>query len=717
MGQKIFYQWKDDDLTWDLSRQRLGILEPGLYRGFDADLSQNDMNLRLRHNVTGATEIDQALATSAPFGVVVTTQGAVVRDDTNPIILPINTTGAQGRIDTVYLEHYYVTTPGGIAASYGVIQGTPAANPVAPALTNPATQIVLGYLYLPPLCTDLYGGLAEWTRPEVPAFANDPSILFTHKIQTSKKHKTFNSLSFEAFKDAAWVNVVGNSKNVDFGGQDSNIFRLPNFQANRTTIVDFINPGTGSVGKPIFCFTQQGVTIGDNANILCIGGREINAGQGFFVMGITGVTGVAFGKKWLVFQAGEALRGSYNKFGALQALAGLSGMIINGGNEDLDPQQLANFLQIDNISSGVSTLSYIKSQRDTDGNTPANGESGTRLVLQFTAPATIIHNRTSAPAPPTAEYKPVYTPNSQNVTVRANGFVEVIEYDTHWMVIGVMDDWRNLWDLYASRKQMVQADYDVINGFLNISGTARHYDFEAPKQGTVNDIKVMGQPAPDGLEITLRCTSFFGASGLLYGVWNFSAGTNFGDYDPAHPTIPNPNLIFFTGMIWKFVRMNGKWLMTSALSYQFAIDRSLQDQVTVLANTKADKSIDTWHRVADAGEPGWGPGWGFVTGGGVHFKRNDVGMVSVFGRASYAGVGGAIVFAIPAAYRRSAASIAGGTPMIQVLGFAYFENTGSTDTNYHLQVNHTTGEVSVVHPGTLGGPPAGNYWFSATWQL
>jgi hypothetical protein len=152
MSQRRFWNYKDDDLTWDLNRWRLGMDKEGLYVGFDAVLGAT-MNLTLNHAATGHAGIAQNLAVEPKAGMVVSTQGAVVRDDT-VLSFPINPTGAgEYRVDVVYMEHEYVPTIGGTFATYGVVQGTASIGIFGitlPALPSPKKQVIIGYLILPP---------------------------------------------------------------------------------------------------------------------------------------------------------------------------------------------------------------------------------------------------------------------------------------------------------------------------------------------------------------------------------------------------------------------------------------------------------------------------------------------------------------------------------------------------------------------------------------
>lgn len=171
MTARVFWSWQDDDDTFDLSRRENGIIPPGLYRGYDPNFSV--MDLTLDHAVTGFQDTQEDQTLSAKFGVVKTPQGSVIQDPDSHL-LPISVGDAtHPRIDTIYLEHIYVETVGGTQPSFAVVEGTPAATPVAPSVPSPEIQVKLGELYVPANCTDLGTTTGVvYTRAKLPTYAN-----------------------------------------------------------------------------------------------------------------------------------------------------------------------------------------------------------------------------------------------------------------------------------------------------------------------------------------------------------------------------------------------------------------------------------------------------------------------------------------------------------------------------------------------------------------
>lgn len=165
--QRRFWNWKDDDLTFDLARAFIGLIENGLYRGFDPIMG-GTLTLVLNHTSTGATRVNKALVLSDKYGIVVTKQGVFIQEEVLPEFT-ITPTSTEGRKDLIVLTHNYEDIEGGTEALYSVIEGTATA---FPALGEPAKQVIIGYLQLPPACTALNQLGVVYTRAKQPNFAN-----------------------------------------------------------------------------------------------------------------------------------------------------------------------------------------------------------------------------------------------------------------------------------------------------------------------------------------------------------------------------------------------------------------------------------------------------------------------------------------------------------------------------------------------------------------
>ena len=166
------WEYRSDDKTIDINQWLLGVIEPGVYRGFNF-LKTANMVLNLVQNTTGFSAVRKDLSESAPTGLIISKQGVFIRED-SPITLAINPGSSSPRIDLIVCNHQFIEVAGGQQASYSVIQGTPAANPTAPGLTSPKTQVIIGELYLPAGVTRLDAAGVVFTRRNSPAFANNP---------------------------------------------------------------------------------------------------------------------------------------------------------------------------------------------------------------------------------------------------------------------------------------------------------------------------------------------------------------------------------------------------------------------------------------------------------------------------------------------------------------------------------------------------------------
>lgn len=173
MAQKVYWSWKDDDLTIDINQWLIGMLPAGVYRGFDFDRAdQSSMILHLTHKDTGYTYTLKDTTASGENGVLKTKQGAVVKEDTQIDIVIPTADPTHPRIDTVYCTHQYIETKGGAAATYGVISGTPTGTPTAPPLANTELDLLIGYLYIPAAITTLGDSRVLFTKSATPDFAN-----------------------------------------------------------------------------------------------------------------------------------------------------------------------------------------------------------------------------------------------------------------------------------------------------------------------------------------------------------------------------------------------------------------------------------------------------------------------------------------------------------------------------------------------------------------
>jgi hypothetical protein len=169
MGQKRYFEFRSDDASIDFSNWFVGVIVPGLYRGYDF-VPTNTLMIRLNHDTTGIqhTEVDGNLGPKK--GLFVTTQGLIIKDDT-VVEMPIEVGSSEPRIDLIVVTHEYSeSVVGGTSAIYSIIKGAPAPSPVAPALSFPQKQTLLGQLYVPANMTALNQEGVSYVRASSPEF-------------------------------------------------------------------------------------------------------------------------------------------------------------------------------------------------------------------------------------------------------------------------------------------------------------------------------------------------------------------------------------------------------------------------------------------------------------------------------------------------------------------------------------------------------------------
>lgn len=273
MAQKRYFNFKDPDSTFEMARWMNGILEPGLYRGFDY-AGTSSMNLLLNHQVTGRVHVNLDLTSTNKNGIAITPYGVIVHDDTE-LSLPIDPTGDLPRIDLIVMSHQYLQVQGGDYAVYLVIKGTPSATPSAPALVNPNTDIELGRIYLPASTTNLSATGVKYTKVAVPRFSSDITYV-----------KTDVSNQFTKFVGFAQGSDISPDENKILTiPQDGNLFRVVNpsnyeiafikglvpgneitllFDSSNTSIVDYNSIGGTIPSGSMFIYTSNEPNIKTN---------------------------------------------------------------------------------------------------------------------------------------------------------------------------------------------------------------------------------------------------------------------------------------------------------------------------------------------------------------------------------------------------------------------------------------------------------------------
>lgn len=166
MSQERYWNYRDDDLTFRLDQWRLGIIDAGLYRGFDPVLDST-LTLVLSHQISGYEKTNKDGSLTDRLGIYVTKQGVVVNEDSD-ISVTIAETTSNSRIDLIVAEHDYIDVEGGTEAVYKVIQG--GIDGLVPVLVNPNIQIIIAQVTLPPNTNSLLQPGVQVSRTASPEY-------------------------------------------------------------------------------------------------------------------------------------------------------------------------------------------------------------------------------------------------------------------------------------------------------------------------------------------------------------------------------------------------------------------------------------------------------------------------------------------------------------------------------------------------------------------
>lgn len=175
MAQTRFIKFRDPINSFEANEKYAGIIEPGVYRGFDRIVGVTGLDFSLTHEDTGEKfTIKAGNAQTDPRGIWVTKQGLVIKEDAPiPLTITPNPNDFE-RWDLLVGDHTYdELNPGGIPASYEIIVGTVAQT--EPALDSPLTQVILGRIRVPANATGASG--ITWERRRVLSLGGTPAAL------------------------------------------------------------------------------------------------------------------------------------------------------------------------------------------------------------------------------------------------------------------------------------------------------------------------------------------------------------------------------------------------------------------------------------------------------------------------------------------------------------------------------------------------------------
>jgi hypothetical protein len=173
--QTIYTEHSANLVSFTEMQKLLGILEPGLYRGFDS-ITYLAANITFTHSITGAKKSNiSGTSLGNPQAVIITPQGSIVNEDASVVLeVDVNTSSSEVRTDFVVMQHAYQNSIGGVDAAFIIIKG-PLNSTAEPTITSPETQVLIGKLKLMAGAADHSNTV--WERSTPPGLGNEREII------------------------------------------------------------------------------------------------------------------------------------------------------------------------------------------------------------------------------------------------------------------------------------------------------------------------------------------------------------------------------------------------------------------------------------------------------------------------------------------------------------------------------------------------------------
>lgn len=199
MAQKIFFNWQDAVKSYEFYQSLLGIIWPGRYCGFDTK-SSSGLALSLTHAASGIVQTTAAGSATTKTGLWINPQGSIIQENATVLIgnIAANSSG-NSRIDLI-VGNYLKPASASAVASYSIIQGTPAGSPVAPALTTPTQQVILGYLLVPDGTTANLTS-CTFTPATIPLLGNEDRPVYSTVIVEQTANDWFGQDNLSSSQD------------------------------------------------------------------------------------------------------------------------------------------------------------------------------------------------------------------------------------------------------------------------------------------------------------------------------------------------------------------------------------------------------------------------------------------------------------------------------------------------------------------------------------
>lgn len=488
MTQIRRFNWLDDDLTASLNKTNQGSIPSGRYYGFEWDGAATlTANFIHTNNGMSIIDSDSPITRIDNVGEWRTKQGGIIQE-TAAITATFDAPSTLNRIDLLVGQHQYVQSVGGATATYVIIKGTEGANPVAPSLTLPNEQTIIGEMYIPGGGVDLTD--ATFTLAVKPDFSNDTTIAHLDRTQTFQEENRISQLTAEygvCFLDVAnnRIDLSKNALGVALVDDElrrnlkKNQFLLSIITATPTTITSIIPyPHEFDLeAKQIQIFTYSPLVLsGALFYEHHFNDVQIPTLSSFKLLTIQDTLGVpSLANTWKVINGGEATINGENKFTAINSWAKTTGSI--NVNEVIVHNDLGNFVE----------MATTPSNKTVKGITGFNSNGGTFMAIKGDGePLELIHDTADAIT------KKLWLPHGQSFTSFSEDevflFVEDIDY---WRLVGTynqIDDWHYVGDVTTG----------LGTSFINYSNTGLNGDLSF-KRVQDNKVKFLGQVSKNDL--------------------------------------------------------------------------------------------------------------------------------------------------------------------------------------------------------------------------
>lgn len=433
MAQQRYWDYQDDDYTLHMNWRDFPYRPHGRYAGFDL-ISKTGLNLVLGPVGTAKSRVALDLSVT-PISVFTNRQGVTISEDAN-ISFPItaNDTGFD-RIDLIIISQQYIESVGGEQGLYSVVQGTPAADPVAPALPNTEKDVILGTLYVPASSSDL--STATYTPAKVPDFAGDLSVAHKDRNQEYKAYQQFLS-SYSGFDD---VNQASYRR-------DTKVLSLPTYAAEdgllyvRNAYRVFEDPATATTGYgTVESVSHDGETIPDGFVI------------DLYCLSATLFTGSNFDKEYYAFEewitlrkvglvwhidSGRVTTARNNKYRWMQIFNDTDAYLLSNQLTVNDNNYKGNVWNLDIAGETNTEVRFIKVKNwANDPNNDKANYAGSFVVVNIqesSAGAIILkHNASGA----NDSQKPLWLPGEADIQIDSKTSFLCVETSENWKVMGL----------------------------------------------------------------------------------------------------------------------------------------------------------------------------------------------------------------------------------------------------------------------------------------